>query len=248
MKLEIVLSKKEAARLTALSKRLKLDTVPIVKRALRELHDRAREPPEPRSLTLDEQIALMKDRGWAANQAARQAGLWVLETGNLALAATRNELNDWSVAMFWIRLYELLNELLEDWTKQLAGPSLAQELRGDGQDERCSELVSLAKEISAALTDDEKLWIEQRRHFQVHPFQNDYRPRREPGGGVRLSRPARLLGGKMIALDAHEESHFRAVQHQDDFDIARTIGVKILPQLERMWSVARLFYRLDQRR
>jgi hypothetical protein len=201
-----------------------------------------------RPLTTEEQWTLLRDavqRG--GDRQARSMGLWVVETCGLANDAAKEALNDWAVAMFWVRLYGLLHDLRSYWSGVLERTPKDDMVAADLDEVReqamfaltqVREMVAAIDEVNATLTESERIFIEQRRHFECHPILDDYRVRRTPDG-VRDDRKPRLLGGERRSLDEHDDAILEVLgNHAGHKQVAREIALKIQPALHRATALA----------
>jgi hypothetical protein len=94
-------------------------------------------------------------------------------------------------ALFWIRLFEVLGTLRDQWTRQAA---MLDEVVGNDDDERRRarltrlyvepqrRVLEAMEALRSEFSEDELLYVERRRHVEAHPYQRGYRLLGRRGG------------------------------------------------------------------
>jgi hypothetical protein len=186
----------------------------------------------------EQQLARLRDLSKREWMQQRGINLWLTETVGLANDAAKEELDDWRVYMFWVRLYGVLSDLREHWKKVIA----QRHARGL-ETVRFESLVAATDEVRESLTEEHALCLEYRRHWVAHPVLNDFRISEGPKG-IRDSRGAKLLEGRSTRIDEYDDALTRLVQSDDHKGNARDIAAAVIPALHRLCNLVQEMYRL----
>jgi hypothetical protein len=194
--------------------------------------------PRPQSPpTFDQRIALLQDRRereWRQHLSIRG---WVHETVNFANDANKDTLDDWSVSMFWVRLYGVLYDLRVHWQR------VAERRQQRGLDPSIFEqLVASTNAVNAALSEKHRLCLEHRRHWTVHPVLNDFRVTETTDGAIRDKRAARLVGNRATSMDDYDDVLMDMVRHDDHKGNARDISRPLLQPLYALFELVQQVY------
>jgi len=192
-------------------------------------------PSTPSAVTIEDQIALLRDQAFhGPHRVERQNHLWVVETRQLADLALAKGMRAADAALFWIRLYGVLHDLAKHWQGAVAPATGASAKSADlARKPLLEKIVGAVRQTRAALSNEDRVFIEYRRNYEAHPIQNHYHVKRTPSG-MKTECDFRLLDGATLSLETVQEITCSKLQADDDMAVARVMAESIREHLRRV--------------
>lgn len=195
----------------------------------------------------DEERALFNDLHAYGDVESHQRMQWIASAVSLARRVAR-ESSPEETALFWVRACGVVVDLRAEHAASVA--KLRVGLQHLFTDPAAAPLVSkyetLARAFDAAvdvLADDEKIYLEYRRHVECHPLQSGYRVRRGKKGAIVQEVKSNLLGRNLPHQESQEMLRRVLLRHAiDEPAIARHFAARLEPRLSAIEVAARPLY------